>query len=276
MARNSVWIRTVSAVALLGAAVACHSTGDGGGGGEGNAPKTLAKTDVAPGTTAVEQDALAILERAAAKIRDSQSLSVTAHSGFEVLQESGEMIEFGNSWTATIQRPNRARMESQRRDGVRTQIFMDGNDLWMYSPGDDVWGTEPQVGDIDASFKHLISELGVSTPLANLFSDEFGASLHKGLTSCYLIGDSTIAGHLCHHVAVRNDYVDYQVWIDKGELPLLRRLVINYREEEGRPEYWAYFTDWSFDVKSAPGTFIFQPPAGAEQIRLAHASEGEE
>ena len=33
------------------------------------------------------------------------------------------------------------------------------------------------------------------------------------------------------------------------------------------------FDEWDLDAEPAPGTFVFQPPAGAERIRLAHVGE---
>ena len=78
------------------------------------------------------------------------------------------------------------------------------------------------------------------------------------------------------HIAARNANEDFQVWIDVGDVPALRRLVVSYRQEAGHPQYWAYFTDWEFGVKPDSRTFVFQPPAGAERIRLARTDEGEE
>ena len=96
------------------------------------------------------------------------------------------------------------------------------------------------------------------------------------MESCYIVGNSSIGEYECIQVAARNDYVDYQVWIDQGDAPVLRRLVISYREERGVPQYWAYFREWEFGQKAESRTFIFQPPAGAERIRLAHVDDGEE
>ncbi len=238
--------------------------------------KTLADTDVAPGEVAIDEAAVAILRSAAEQIRNAPVFAVAAETGFDVVQSTGQKIEFGGRFVATIQRPDRARMTNQRRDGVRMEFVCDGNDMWMYSPDHDVYGRQPQPGDIDACFNCLIDELGVSTPLSTLFSSEFGASLDDGLVSCYLVGEALIDGRLCYHIAARNDYADYQVWVEKGDVPLLRRIVISYREEPGHPQYWAQFREWDFAVKPAPGTFIFQPPAGAERIRLAHVNDGEE
>jgi hypothetical protein len=249
---------------------ACQSTS---GGDEGGDRKTLADTSVAPGVEMVEQEAVDIVKAAAMAIVNAQSISVTAITGFDVIQGNGQKIEFGSQWKAHIQRPSRAHMRSVRRDGEITEITFDGNDLWMYSPTHEVYAFEPQPGDVDATFNHLLEELDVSTPLHNLFSSELGTGIGDDLIEAYVVGDSTIGERVCHHVAMRNDYSDYQIWIDKGDVPYLRRMVISYREEEGHPQYWVYFTEWNLDAQPAPGTFVFQPPAGAERIRLAHVGE---
>lgn len=48
--------------------------------------------------------------------------------------------------------------------------------------------------------------------------------------------------------------------------PLLHRIVITYSEEEGQPQFWANLTDWNLTPNNAPSTFLFQPPAGTEEI----------
>ncbi len=53
------------------------------------------------------------------------------------------------------------------------------------------------------------------------------------------------------HLHLRNDMTDAQVWITKGNNPLLHRLVITYRHENGQPEFRADFHDWNFINRGA-------------------------
>jgi hypothetical protein len=221
--------------------------------------------DVAPAVGTVEDDAVEIVRSAAHLLRDADAFAVTLETGFDVVQDSGQKIEFGSTRRAQIQRPNRARFEWQRRDGKEGVVVFDGNDIWAYSPTHEVYAHTEQPGDIDASIELITEDLGIESPLADMFTQEVGMSLADGLTDCFVVGTSTVRGVACDHVAVRNDYADYQLWIASGDQPLLQRIVITYREEEGEPQFWAELSDWSMGVADA-GAFVFQPPAGAERI----------
>jgi len=233
-----------------------------------NDRKPPAEQDVAPVVETVDDDAVAILKGAVELLRATDSFHVVTESGFDVVQSDGQKIEFGATRRATIQRPNRARFETHRRDGKNVVVVFDGNDMWVYSPTHDVYARTSQPGGIGDSIELLTEELGINAPLSDLYTTDVGSTLAEGLRSCYVVGESTVGGQVCDHVAVRNDYADYQIWVEKGEQPLLRRIVITYREEPGEPQFWANFTEWNMAPAANSRTFVFQPPEGSEQIQF--------
>jgi hypothetical protein len=83
-----------------------------------------------------------------------------------------------------------------------------------------------------------------------------------------VVGTERLRGVDCDHVALRNPDADLQLWIDRGERPLVRRVVITYRSLPGQPSFWADLEEWSLSPKLAESAFMFTPPAGAERIRF--------
>ena len=238
----------------LGAACTSHGTSDA------SASAPTMEGDV------VDEDAVAIVRAAAHLLRDADSLQVITRIGFDVVQDNGQKLEFGETRKVALQRPDRARFEYSRRDGKQGLVVFDGDDIWVYSQEQNVYAHTAQPGDIDASIEFLIEKLGITTPLEDLFTADVGSKLAEGLLSCYIVGDATISGTPCDHVAARNDYADHQVWIAKGDRPLIQRIVITYRTEPGQPQFWAEFTDWSVGTALDAGLFVFQPPEGSERI----------
>jgi len=230
--------------------------------------KPAAEHDVARVVASVDDDAVAIVRRAAHFIRDAKSFAVTTEMGFDVVQLNGQKIEFGSTRRAVIQRPDRARFEWQRRDGKEGVVVFDGNDIWAYSPTHEVYAHTPQPGGIDEAVELITEDLGITAPLADMFTSDVGQSLADGLTDCYIVDTSSVGDVTCDHVAVRNEYADYQMWIAQGEQPFLKRIVITYREEEGEPQFWANLTEWDMSPSSGSKAFVFQPPAGAERIQF--------
>jgi len=257
MQRTVVSMGAVLALSMFALGTGCTSKGQS---------KPQGEHDVAPTVETVDEDAVAIVKRAAQLLRSSDSFHVVMESGFDVVQSDGQKIEFGSTRKAVIQRPNRARFEFTRRDGKEGTVVFDGNDIWVHSKTHDVYAHTPQPGGIDESIELLTEELGVTAPMSDLFTTDVGSTLGDGLRSCYIVGEAMAAGTSCDHVAVRNQYADYQLWVSKGDQPLLKRIVITYREEPGEPQFWANFTEWNMAPSAPSRTFVFQPPAGSEKI----------
>lgn len=267
MSHRLAWIGTLPLLALAAWTSGCKSE---------NSEAPLPDTQVAPTVATVDEGAVTIVKRAAHFLRDAKSFSVDTEMGFDVVQENGQKIEFGSKRKAMIQRPDKARFEWQRRDGKNGVLVFDGKDIWAHSPSHKVYATTPQPGGIDDSIELITEDLGIAAPLSDLFTSDVGKSLAEGLTDCYVVGTAIVGGATCDHVAVRNDYADYQMWIARGEQPLLKRIVITYREEEGEPQYWADLSNWNMNPSAGGSTFAFQPPQDAEMILFSSIRPQEE
>ena len=222
----------------------------------------------------VDEDAILLLKKATSTLVGAEQLKLTAEFGFDVLQDDGQKLEFGARQEISIQRPDKARVSFTRRDGVNGGILFDGKRIAFFNHDEKVYAIEPFEGDIDAAFDHLAGELGIPMPLNDFFSSDPARALAEKLDSGYVVGESTVAGVLCDHLAMRNDEVDFQVWIARGENPLPRRIVITYKKEEGSPQFWAQFIDWDLAPKINDKTFAFDPPEGSEEIQFAVIEPG--
>jgi hypothetical protein len=80
------------------------------------------------------------------------------------------------------------------------------------------------------------------------------------------IGRSVIDGVECEHLAFRNFDTDWQLWVEVGERPIPRKLVITSKTMSNAPQYTLRIKDWKTGVKPAQDAFAFAPPAGAEKL----------
>ena len=75
------------------------------------------------------------------------------------------------------------------------------------------------------------------------------------------------------------DDVDWQIWIDAGELAVPRRMVINYKNQPGYPRYAAALNYWRLSTDIPQSTFVFNKPEGAKLVEmneLLGIAEGQE
>ena len=112
----------------------------------------------------------------------------------------------------------------------------------------------------------LWERAGVAPPLSDfVYRDPYARMAPKIVSSRY-IGLHEIEGTPCHHLFVSQEMVDWQLWVDAGEKPLPRRLVITYRDLPQTPGFAATFGGWDFEPSIPQGTFEFTPPEGALKV----------
>ncbi len=70
----------------------------------------------------------------------------------------------------------------------------------------------------------------------------------------------------CHHLAFRQKAVDWQIWIDAGDEPVPRKLVITFKQQAEQPQYTALIHRWDVNPKLGDEMFQFQPPAGVRKV----------
>ena len=80
------------------------------------------------------------------------------------------------------------------------------------------------------------------------------------------VGIHEVDGVRSHHVAFANDWLEWQLWIDAENDPLPRKIVINYKNEPGEPQYTAVLRAWNLSPDLPEGLFEFEPPDGATRM----------
>lgn len=221
---------------------------------------------VAGQAASIDEQALTLLTRSVGFISEAGSIGLEIEYEFDVVQASGQKIEFGGLRRIMARQPDRLRIEFARRDGTAGELVFDGERVILVNRNENVYSTANRTGDIGAVLDFLVDELGVLVPLRDFLGPDAVTVLTQGLTAAHYGGEATIAGVACDHLAFRTDAVDYQVWVSRGGQPLPQRLVITYREAEGQPQFRARFLKWDIDPALGDALFVHEPAGGAEEI----------
>ena len=226
-------------------------------------PPTQAVT--AP-SAAKSADPQSTLTRMARFLATSPTYRVTIRDSYDVLQDSGQKIEFGDVRQITLRRPNQLRVDLTESDGDRREIFYDGKAVTAFSPAANVYAQSQISGDIDAAIRHVQEKLRLRLPLAALLTTRFPRELAARTESLDYVERTSIDGVDVHHLAGRSQEIDYQAWIAAGDTPLLLKLILTYRTAEGQPQFRAEFKDWDFSSETPATVFDFVPPKAAKRI----------
>jgi hypothetical protein len=213
-----------------------------------------------------DQRAAKRVEEMAAFLAKAPRLSFTADCSFDVVQDWGQKIEFGEVRAITLRRPDRARVDTTRRDGTHRGLIFDGKKLAAFDVDEKVYATVEKAGTTDTALDYFKNDLDMRLPLSELLSTALPQKISPMLGSARLVGENTLNGVVTDHVALHGDTADLQLWIARSGDPLPQRLVITYRLEEGQPQFAANFSSWNLSPDVSDSVFTFTPAEGAQEI----------
>ncbi len=197
------------------------------------------------------------------------SFSFTAEQEYDALQGNGQKIEFGGVHKLTVVRPDKVRSDIVSRDGSKKLFVFDGKDIYYSDIDDNVYASVPRPGDINQAIDYFTEDLQMPLPLGQLISSDVSGWVKKEIFAGGFVDQSTINGVLCDHLAFRTKNIDFQVWIASEGDPLQMRLVIDYKNAPGEPQFRATFKDWNFKPAVSDSLFAFKPAENMQKIAFA-------
>ena len=220
----------------------------------------------AQSAASIDPAAVAALERMGAYLRTLRSFEVKATTTDEDVLEDGQKVQYAGVATIVVQMPGRlrAKIANDRHDRL---FLYDGTSFTMFAERINYYATVPAPGTITQLADKLEQDFGLSVPLQDLF--RWGSSGWKpdGLSGAMTVGPSVVDGLTCQHYAFRQQDIDWQIWIQLGEHPLPRRLVITTKTDEARPQHTAAY-QWNLAPSFNEAAFKFNPPEGASRVVL--------
>jgi hypothetical protein len=218
------------------------------------------QTDISPQAESVLRPALDFLAK-------TPAFSLKAEIWREHVDESGQKIQFSRTVTMDVKRPDGLRLEISSPNKARG-FWYDGKTLTILDRKNNLFSTADMPATLDKTVDAAHDQFGIDLPLIDLaLSDPYQNAVAKVTDSRYF-GLATVLGVTCHHLAFTQDNVDWQVWIEDGPQPLIRKFVITHKNDPGAPEFTALITQWNLTDRIADSDFVFVPPKGAAKIEM--------
>jgi hypothetical protein len=217
----------------------------------------------------VEPEAAARLTAMARTIEAAPSVAFRADVEYDVVQPSGQKLQFHYASSVQLTRPDRLHAETLR-EGRQRRVWIKDGTLTLLEVNDNSYGSVQGPASIDGMVDLLTTRYGLSLPLSDLLRSDVDGDLLEHAKSGILVGRADVGGRRCDHLAFEGKAVDFQIWIQAGEPAVPRKLVITYRDEPGQPQFEAELWDWTLGEGFLPDSlFEFRPPAGAERVEIA-------
>jgi hypothetical protein len=191
--------------------------------------------------------------------------ALEAEETFDEIPDGQLRRQLTNVRRIAVERPNHVAADAMG-DTLSRASWYDGRTVTLLDKEHNVYATVEAPATIDATLDELVDEYGVVFPLVDLLYADPYAVLMEGVSYGRYLGIHQAAGVACHHLAFSQETIEWQIWIDAGDKPLPRKLVISYVGEPGEPQYSATIRRWTLEAKVPEGLFTFEAPEGARKI----------
>jgi hypothetical protein len=215
----------------------------------------------------IEDNAVEALRDMSNYLKSLNTMQITGVGSLDVVTNDGQRIQLDGRTNYKVRKPG---FVIDYESDIKSRRFIyDGKNFTVYSPKLGYYATVPAPPTNKEVLDTIYNKFGISLPLEDLFrwgaGDEDRA---KALKSAYKVGTATIDGTETDHYAFREEDVDWEVWIQQGDQPLPRKLVIVDRNDPARPTFSTRLT-WVVNPTFTDADFAFVPDANAKKIQLA-------
>ncbi len=241
---------------LLSTLAGCQTTG-------GTAAPTVVKSNV---TGQIDVDAERALRAMCDLLRAAQTIHMVADNDYDVI-DGTETITYSRRTTMDLRRPDRITGFSDG-DQYKKRYWFDGQRLNILDLRANAYSVVESPGTVDNLIDTMSQKYGLMMPLTDfVFSDPYKALTDEIKQGRY-IGLHKLNGVPCHHLAFVQDAVDWQIWIDAGDHPFPRKLIVNNKRVPSVPVFVAHFVEWDLGKSMPDSDFAFEPPVGAHQVEM--------
>lgn len=219
---------------------------------------------------AIEPEAIAALNTMGVYLRTLKAFQVRAATTTEDVLDDGEKVQYAGVTELLVQVPNRMRAEVLS-DAQHRMYLYDGKTFTLFAQRVGYYATVPAPPTIGELADRLDEKYDIEVPLVDLFR---WGGLRSGATDIKAaadIGPSLVEGTTCEHYVFRQPGLDWQIWIQQGDYPLPRKLVLTTLTDEARPQHTSVY-NWNLAPSFNDAAFTFDPPSDARKIVFAEVS----
>ena len=238
-------------------------------------PAQPGKSSAAHGSDAAmerDPDAIKALENMSDYLRSLKAIQVHVTTSRDEVLEDGQNVTFSGTVDMIAERPNHLRAEVINEKQHR-MYFDDGKTFSIWARRVNYYATIPAPPTLRELADKLTGQYNLELPVADLFYWGERRST-ADIVGAIDVGASQVDGTTCEHYAFRQDGAEWQLWIQQGNYPLPRKLVITTTTDPARPRSTSVMT-WNLAPSYDAAAFTFDPPKDAKKIILAETPSGD-
>jgi hypothetical protein len=216
-----------------------------------------------------------LLRAASQYLAQAKAFTVSAEIWQDTVLRDGRKVQGARTVDLQMRRPDK--LHAEVRSAIRNRdLWYDGKNLTILDRDKNFYGTLDAPETLDKTIDFVEERFGINLPLGDLMiSDPYASAIRNVQTGDYL-GLSTVLGVQCHHLGFTQDAIDWQIWIEAGAKPLIRKVIITYKDEPQAPQFTAILKNWELTPPIPDQAFVFTPPPKAQKIGVWEYTSADE
>ncbi|MGK7895538.1 MAG: DUF2092 domain-containing protein [Xenococcus sp. (in: cyanobacteria)] len=231
----------------------------------------IAQTDESNVNAAIDNKADQILRQMSEFIESQEKFAFFAESERDILTMNGVYIQVRHEGDMIVNRPNQF-WAKVTGDLVQRELMYDGSKVTVVDTERNIYARGDVSDNMDETLDTLIQKFKIDLPLAELLYSDIYEGIVKNVQAGFYFGMTEVDEVPCHHLVFVEEGIDWQVWIEDSETPVLRKVAIAYKQREGVPRYTATLSNWNLEPEIATDQFTFIPPANAKKVEFVQAT----
>lgn len=215
----------------------------------------------------IAPEAMNALDHMGAYLRTLKDFQVKAEVTTEDVLDDGQKLQFASRTDILAHLPNKLRIDVDGEQKSRLFLY-DGKSFTLYARRVGYYATVPAPDTIGKLIDVAMEKYDINIPLLDLFLWGGPEASTNEVTAADDFGPGVVEGVTCEHYAFRQPGLDWQVWIQLGDHPLPRKLVLTTTTDEARPQHTSLLT-WNLAPSYSDDAFVFDPPSDAHKIVFA-------
>ena len=214
----------------------------------------------------IDPDADMILRSATDILKNADIFSVQVDVTYDEVLESWAKLERAREVLALVQRPGKFSARIAEDTGGFRDIFYNGKKITVHDIESNFYGEIKVPKTIDAALDKAVSKYNLNAPLADIITSDPYANFVENARLGVYVGPSFVGETPTHHLFFSHEVVDVQLWIDDGGVPLIRKIVITYKDGGSAPQFRAQFDGWDFVPDYPDSVYEFEEAKSAQKI----------
>ena len=207
-------------------------------------------------------------------LKSQQQFSYKAEVVDDEVYEGGKKLQYGVDMETFVRRPDRLRVNAEG-DLIDKQFYFDGKTITLYDKDHNVYGALAVPPDIESALAKANKEFGVRVALTDLASPNLWEVLNKRIKDAVYVGLHKVRGVPCHHLAFEGDGAHLQVWIEAGDKPWPRKVLMTGRHP-ALPHGWLISTTGTSPRSCRTTCLSLRPQTGRKRSSLSRSKPAQD